>query len=144
MAATALAAARIDPKVKARAVEVLNEYHLSESDLIRSVYEYVVRFDDVPEFVKTREYAIVPEAHPKDRFAATLDLIDSSPFSHESYAFLTDEEIEDTLANKGVGEILSDERNPKPSAEQEAPLRQSGLRSEDSSPVGQDQGGASS
>lgn len=71
MAATAMVAARIEPELKDRADKVLGRAHVTGSELIRRVYEYVAFNGDVPEFVYlgSRE---VDMANPSRRVGSPL------------------------------------------------------------------------
>lgn len=81
MAATALVAARVEPELKQQARAVLEKEGLTESLLIRRVYEYVVHMGTVPEFVRTGAYDMAIPAEPRDKFDDLLFELEHGPLA---------------------------------------------------------------
>ena len=95
MAATALAAARMEPELRARAKEVLSHAGVTESQLIRRIYEYIVYLGDVPEFIKTGEYDIALPRPKRDKFDALRSTIENNPFSHLVFPQTSEVDLEE-------------------------------------------------
>lgn len=99
MAATSMVTARLDPTLKKKAGTVLRRANITESELVRKVYEYIVYLGDVPEFVKTGEYEVedMPEA---DKFSRLVKAIEASPLAKADLSGATDDSIAETLAER--------------------------------------------
>ena len=97
MAATALAAARMEPELRNRAKKVLSHAGMTESQLIRRVYEYIVYLGDVPEFIKLGEYdiALPQPAARRDKFDALHAAIVNNPFSHLAFPQMTEADLQE-------------------------------------------------
>lgn len=104
MAATALVAARVEPEVKQKAKEVLDRRGITESQLIRSVFEYVIETGDVPVFTFSDAYEIDLETGERiprrDKFQRLLDWVRTGPLSQYDWSSIPDDALEETLAEK--------------------------------------------
>lgn len=101
MASTTTVAARLDPELREQASAILQKAHITDTDLIRKVYEYVVYMGDVPEFVKTGEYSVRIPRSPKTKYERLADTIETSQLKSYDLTGLTDQEVLDTLAKRG-------------------------------------------
>lgn len=93
MSATALVAARMEPELRDRAKALLERDGMTESRLIRRVYEYVVHLGRVPEFLKTGEFDMVMPLGGDDKFDELLFLIESNPFNAYDFTAVDGEEL---------------------------------------------------
>jgi antitoxin component of RelBE/YafQ-DinJ toxin-antitoxin module len=100
MTATSMVTARLDPTLKKKAGAVLRRANITESELVRKVYEYIVYLGDVPEFVKTGEYE-VEDISEADKFSRLVAAIEGSPLAKADLSDATDESIAKTLAERG-------------------------------------------
>lgn len=91
MAATALVAARMEPELREGARRLLALEGVSESQLIRRVYEYVVHLGRVPEFVKTGEFDMLLPVEGDDKLDELLFLIQNNPFNAYDFSGITDD-----------------------------------------------------
>ena len=94
MAATALVAARVEPELKEGARAVLEREGLTESQLIRRVYEYVVSMDEVPQFVLADQFGIELDTGRRDKFQRLLSWMRDDPFAAYDFSSISDEAIE--------------------------------------------------
>ncbi|MGN0076151.1 MAG: hypothetical protein ACI38Z_04160 [Parafannyhessea sp.] len=99
MAATSMVTARLDPALKKQAGDVLKRANVTESELVRKVYEYIVYLGDVPEFVKTDEYEV--EDMSDNKFSRLVRAIENSPLAKADLSNATDESVAETLAERG-------------------------------------------
>lgn len=104
MAATALVSARLEPATKERAEEVIRAANLSDTTVIRRVYEYIVTVGDVPEFVKTGEYDVELRKRPRDHFDDMATWMVRGPFSNEDFSWLSDDVVADALSSRFADE----------------------------------------
>ena len=88
MAATALVAARVEPELKGRARAVLEREGMTESLFIRRVCEYIVFLDEVPEVIKTGEYAMGIDSVGDDKFEELSFLIGNGPLAELDFSGL--------------------------------------------------------
>ena len=102
MAATALVAARVEPELKQRAKTVLDRKGVTESQLIRRVYEYVVHTGDIPEFVLVDDCLVDTAAERPGKFGRLIDFAKDGPFSSFDWSSLEMDPLEDTLAERDV------------------------------------------
>ena len=100
MSASALVSARLEPRLRDDAQKVIESHGLSQTQVIRRVYEYIVVMGDVPEFVKTNEYEMRYNER-SDPFDDMLLWLETGPLSKVDFSGLTDEEISRELASKG-------------------------------------------
>ena len=100
MSATALVSARLEPNLRDGAHRVIEGYGLTQTQVIRRVYEYIVVMGDVPEFVKTDEYDIQYNER-RDSFDDMLLWLETGPFSGLDLSGLTEEEVSRELASRG-------------------------------------------
>lgn len=98
MAATTLVAARISPELKNRAHGIMREKDLTDSKVIRRVYEYIVHLGEVPEFLLVDEYPL-PEVE-KDKFQRHVEWMKNGPLSKMDWSFFTDEALAEALAER--------------------------------------------
>lgn len=85
MAATALVAARVEPELKQQARAVLEQEGITESVLIRRVYEYVVHMGGVPEFVRTGTYDMAIPTAPQGKLERLLFDLEHGPLAHVDF-----------------------------------------------------------
>lgn len=101
MAATALVAARMEPELKERAHAVLVRAHLTETQVIRNLFEHIVYEDRVPDIVLTScaiEYeGESPRPHP---FADLLDFMENGPLSAYDWTGLDEDSLDETLSER--------------------------------------------
>lgn len=101
MAATALVSARLEPEVKERAQGVLRAAGLSDTEVIRRVYDYIVAVGDVPDFVRTGEYsARVTTSH--DHFDDMAEWLLTGPFAREDPSWTVDVTVDAVLKGWGT------------------------------------------
>lgn len=110
MTATALVAARMEPELRERTKALLDRDGITESQLIRRVYEYVAFLGRVPEFVKTGEFDMVVPLGGDDKLDELLFLIENNPFNTYDFTGVSDDGLRgdraDALAAKLGGERL--------------------------------------
>ena len=70
----------MEPELKEKARSVLERDGVTESQLIRRVYEYIVYLGKVPDFVKTGEFDMVIPMEKGDKFDELLFLLENNPF----------------------------------------------------------------
>ena len=104
--ATTVVAARIDDAVKRQADMILKSAHVTPTELVRRVYDYIVYLGDVPEFVKCGEFAAPAES--EDPVQAAMDdlfayLDDVFPPEAPRPA-LTQDDLDRTFAKEGFDE----------------------------------------
>ncbi|MBR3317049.1 MAG: hypothetical protein IKG21_04430 [Atopobiaceae bacterium] len=99
MAATALVSARLDPSMREQATAILRKANLTDTTVIRRVYEYIVTTGDVPEFVKTGEFEVGAPAE-RDHFDDMAEWLACGPFADEDWTWLSDDVVADS---KGRG-----------------------------------------
>lgn len=101
MAATALAAARIEPELKERAREILEQHDMTESQLIRRVYEYIVEAGAVPEFTLVEEYDVHLETGKrvkrKDKFERMLEWMRTGPLTRYDFTGIGDDALRESF-----------------------------------------------
>ena len=98
MAATALVAARVEPALKDRAGAVLKRVGMTESQLIRRVFEYVAHEGDVPSFTLSDSYEIDLRSGERIgallRFQPLIDFLNADPYDDRDFTGISDEAIE--------------------------------------------------
>ncbi len=98
MSSTVMVAARMEPELKERARAVLERDGLTESQLIRRVYEYVVYLGRVPDFIKTGEFDMVIPVEGGDKFDELLFLLENNPFNSFDFTALGDMNLKEAKA----------------------------------------------
>ncbi len=99
MTATALVSARLEPEVKERAQVILRSAGLTDTIVIRRIYDYIVSVGDVPEFVKTGEFS-VPAVEQRDHFDDMVDWMLGGPFSGEDWSWLQDDAVKEARGER--------------------------------------------
>ncbi len=97
MAATALVAARVEPELKERAKKILEREGLTESQLIRRVFEYVVHMGEVPEFVFGGDYLVDTTTGETLKYGKLLDFASNGPLSKFNWESMEMDSLKETL-----------------------------------------------
>ena len=99
---TTFVAARIDSAVRNRALEVLRQAGLNDSQFIRRMYAHVASSNQVPQCVLDVEYDGVRMTPPDDKFQHLVAWVSEGPYASMDFSFLTDEAVRETLDERGA------------------------------------------
>lgn len=103
MAATALVAARVEPELKERAHVVLTRANVTETQVIRNLFERIAHEGKVPDIVLTSCAIEYEGRQPEDKphpFAELLDFMERGPFSTYDWTRLGEDSLDETLAER--------------------------------------------